>query len=38
MQPAKDVKDRSPYSAVILGSGIRMGTLLPDATKFVEKH
>jgi menaquinone-dependent protoporphyrinogen oxidase len=35
---AKDVKDLSPYSAVILGSGIRMGTLLPDATKFVEQH
>jgi menaquinone-dependent protoporphyrinogen oxidase len=35
---AKDVKDLKPYSAVILGSGIRMGQLLSDATKFVEKH
>ncbi len=38
VHPAKDVKTLSPYGAVILGSGIRMGTLLPDATKFVEKH
>ncbi|NIN65957.1 MAG: flavodoxin, partial [Anaerolineae bacterium] len=38
VHPAKDVKELSPYSAAILGSGIRMGTLLPDATKFVEKY
>jgi len=35
---AKDVKDLKPYSAAILGSGIRMGQLLSDATKFVEKN
>jgi len=34
---AKDVKDVSPYKAVIVGSAIRMGKLLSDATKFVEK-
>jgi len=35
---AKDVKDLKQYSAVIVGSGIRMGQLSSDATKFVEKN
>jgi len=35
---AKDVKDLKHYSAVIVGSGIRMGQLSSDATKFVEKN
>jgi menaquinone-dependent protoporphyrinogen oxidase len=35
---AKDVKTLKPYGAAILGSGIRMGQLLSDATKFVEKN
>jgi len=35
---AKDAKDLKQYSAVIVGSGIRMGQLSSDATKFVEKN
>ena len=35
---AKDVKALKPYSAVILGTAIRMGQLSSDATKFVEKN
>jgi menaquinone-dependent protoporphyrinogen oxidase len=35
---AKEVKDVSPYGAVIVGSGIRAGQLLPHATKFVQKN
>jgi len=38
VHPAKEVKDVSPYGAVIVGSGIRAGQLLPDATKFVQKN
>jgi len=38
VSPAKQVKDASAYTAVIVGSAIRMGKLLSDATKFVEKH
>jgi menaquinone-dependent protoporphyrinogen oxidase len=38
VRQAKDVKDVSPYKAVILGSAIRMGKLLSDATKFVKKN
>jgi menaquinone-dependent protoporphyrinogen oxidase len=35
---AKEVKAVSPYGAVIVGSGIRAGQLLPHATKFVQKN
>ena len=35
---AKDVKDLKQYSAVILGTGIRMGKWVPEATKFVETN
>jgi len=35
---AKEVKDVRPYGAVIVGSGIRAGQLLSDATKFVQKN
>ena len=38
VSPAKDVKNVSAYTAVIVGSAIRMGKLLSDATKFVEKN
>ena len=38
VSPAKDVKNVSAYTAVIMGSAIRMGKLLSDATKFVKKH
>jgi menaquinone-dependent protoporphyrinogen oxidase len=34
----KDVRDLSPYRAVVLGSAIRAGRWLPDAVKFVETH
>lgn len=33
-----NVKDLSPYQAVILGSAIRVGKLLPEAVAFVKKH
>lgn len=35
---AKDVTDVSGYQAVVVGSAIRMGQWLPEATKFVETH
>ena len=35
---AKDVRDLSPYRAVVLGSAIRAGRWLPEAVKFVETH
>lgn len=38
VRPANDVKKVSAYTAVIVGSAIRMGKLLSDATKFVKKH
>ncbi len=38
MRLAKEVKDVRPYGAVIVGSGIRAGQLLSDATKFVQKN
>ncbi len=38
VSPAKEVKNVNAYTAVIVGSAIRMGKLLPDATKFVKKH
>jgi len=34
----KDVKDLSPYQAVIVGSAIRMGKWLPEAVEFVKTH
>jgi len=34
----KDIKDLSGYQAVIIGSAIRMGSWLPEATKFLETH
>jgi menaquinone-dependent protoporphyrinogen oxidase len=34
----EEVTDLSPYSAVIVGSAIRMGGWLPAGVKFVEKH
>jgi len=35
---AKDVTDVSGYRAVVVGSAVRMGRWLPEATKFVETH
>jgi menaquinone-dependent protoporphyrinogen oxidase len=34
---AKDVRSLDDYSAVILGSAIRVGNILPDAQKFAER-
>lgn len=36
--PIKKVTDLSAYSAVVLGSAIRMGSLLPAVTKFVQEN
>jgi menaquinone-dependent protoporphyrinogen oxidase len=36
--PIKEVQDVSAYSAVVIGSAIRMGRWLSEATKFVETH
>ena len=36
--PAGDVEDVSPYSAVVLGSSIRLGRWLPPAIRFLEAH
>jgi len=35
---AKKVDDLSSYRAVVVGSAIRMGKLLPEAVEFVEAH
>jgi len=36
--PMKDVKDLSPYQAVVAGSAIRDGKWLPEAMQFVQTH
>jgi menaquinone-dependent protoporphyrinogen oxidase len=36
--PMKDVKDLSPYQAVVAGSAIRGGKWLPEAMKFMQTH
>jgi len=38
VMPIKKVTDLSAYSAVVLGSAIRMGSLLPAVTKFVQEN
>lgn len=38
MQPVTAVSNLSPYSAVILGSAIRVGSLLPEAITFLQKN
>jgi menaquinone-dependent protoporphyrinogen oxidase len=38
VKPVKEVNDLSGYSAVVVGSAIRMGRWLPEAVKFVEAH
>ncbi len=35
---AKEVSDLGGYSAVVVGSAIRMGRWLPEAVRFVEQH
>ena len=36
--PAKNVTDLSRYRAVVLGSAIRIGKILPDAMSFIERN
>jgi len=36
--PMQDVKDLSPYRAVIVGSAIRKSKWLPEAMQFVQSH
>ena len=36
--PLSAVNDLSAYDTVILGSAVRVGNVLPEMTKFVEKH
>jgi len=38
IQPAKIVKDLTPYQAVIIGSPIRAGMLHPTVVSFVKRH
>ena len=38
VHPVNKVKDLSPYSAVVLGSAIRAGSLLSEMTKFMEAN
>lgn len=38
LRPMQDVKDLSPYSAVVVGSAIRKSTWLPEAMKFIQDH
>ncbi len=35
--PVEDVRDIYPYQLVILGSGIRTGSLLPEAVQFAQR-
>ncbi|RJR21956.1 MAG: hypothetical protein C4582_07195 [Desulfobacteraceae bacterium] len=36
--PVAQIKNVDPYQAVIIGSAVRVGRLLPEALKFAEKH
>lgn len=36
--PIKDVQDVAGYKAVVIGSAIRFGTILPEAVKFLEQN
>lgn len=38
VKPVKQVKDISPYTAVILGSAVYIGKWRKEAAKFLEKH
>lgn len=38
LRPLQDVKDLSPYSAVVVGSAIRKAQWLPEAMKFIQDH
>jgi menaquinone-dependent protoporphyrinogen oxidase len=36
--PVKEVQDVAPYSAVVLGTPVRMGRTMPHARAFVKRH
>ena len=38
IKPIKDIPDITGYDAAIIGSAIRMGQWLPEATNFVKDH
>jgi menaquinone-dependent protoporphyrinogen oxidase len=38
VRPTKEVKDLSPYRAVVLGTGIRAGKVYGKTLKFLEQH
>jgi menaquinone-dependent protoporphyrinogen oxidase len=38
VEPVREVGDLSGYGAVVVGSAVRMGRRLPEATKFIEAH
>lgn len=38
VKPAKEVIDISPYSTVLVGSGIRVGQMMGEAMKFITKN
>ena len=38
VRPMQDTKDLDGYDAIVVGSAIRMGRPLQEATRFVEKH
>ncbi len=38
VRPVDQVKDLSPYKAVVLGSAVRMGRWLPAAVRFVQEQ
>ncbi len=38
VKPVKEVKDPAGYRAVVLGSPVRAGKLMPDALKFAQRH
>ena len=38
VRPVKEVKDISQYQAVILGSAVRAGSLLPEAMQFIKNQ
>lgn len=38
VRPVKRVRDLSPYRAVVLGTAVRAGRVLPEALRFVKKR
>ena len=38
LRPMQEVKDLSPYNAVVVGSAIRKSKWLPEAMKFIQDH